>query len=132
MFIVVVSLNSGTDIYLSYSLLAADSKSKDLTWRKHVEDTSTMANKTLGFVHRNLSECISQVKYVAYNTFTMMRPRLKYSSAVWDLHLLSDVHILEQVHRRAARFVRRIYTQCTQDVRQTWLRPLGGSSSSSV
>ena len=78
-FIVVVSLNSSTDKYLSYSLLTADSKSKNLTWRKHIEDTSTMVNKTLGFVHRNLSECISQVKYVAYNTF---EPRHEISNKV--------------------------------------------------
>ena len=35
---------------------------EDLTWRKHIEDTATKANKTLGFVRRNLSECTSQAK----------------------------------------------------------------------
>ena len=66
-----------------------------LTWRKHIEDTATKANKTLGFVRQNLSECTSQVKSVAYTT--MVRPRLEYSSTVWDPHLTSDVHTLEQV-----------------------------------
>ena len=75
--------------------------SEDLTWRKHIEDTATKACKTLAFVRRNLSECTSQVKYVAYTT--MARPRLEYSSTVRDPRLTSDVHTLEQVQRRAAR-----------------------------
>ena len=50
--------------------------SEDLTWRKRIEDTATKANKTLGFVWRNLSKCTSQVKSVAYTT--MVRPRLEY------------------------------------------------------
>ena len=69
--------------------------SEDLTWRKHIEDSATKTNKTLGFVRPNLSECTSQVKSVAYTT--MVRPRLEYSSTVWDPHLTSDVHTLEQV-----------------------------------
>ena len=85
--------------------------SEDLTWRKYIEDTATKANKTLGFVRRNLSECTSQVKSVAYTT--MVRPRLEYSSTVWDPHLTSDVHTLGQVQRRAARFVHRNYAQRT-------------------
>ena len=62
----------------------------------------TKANKTLGFVRRNLSECTFQVKCVAYTTLVL--PRLEYSSTVWDPHLTSDVHTLEQVQRRAARY----------------------------
>ena len=50
-------------------------------------------------------------KSVAYTT--MVRPRLEYSSTVWDPHLASDVHTLEQVQRQAARFVHRNYTQRT-------------------
>ena len=49
--------------------------SEDLTWRKHIEDTATKANKTLGFLRRNLSECTSKVKSVAYTT--MICPRLE-------------------------------------------------------
>ena len=51
------------------------------------------------------------MKYVAYTT--MVRPRLEYSSTVWDTRLTSDIHTLEQVQRRAARFVHRNYTQHT-------------------
>ena len=103
--------------------------SEDLTWRKHVEDTVNKANKTLGFVRRNLSKCKYRVKSVAYTT--IVHPRLEYSCIVWDPHLASDIHILEQVHRRAARFVHRIRQSVLQDVSQTWSRALGGSPSSS-
>ena len=100
--------------------------SEDLTWRKHIEDTATKANKTLGFVRRNLSECTSQVKSVAYTT--MVRPRLEYSSTVWDPHLTSDVHTLEQVQRRAARFVNRNYTQRTPGCVTNMVQSLGWES----
>ena len=90
-----------------------------------MEDTTTKANKTLGFVRRNISECTSQVKYVAYTT--MVRPRLEYSSKVWDPQLTSDVHTLEQVQRRAVRFVHGNYTRrtpgyVTNMVHSLWVR----------
>ena len=100
--------------------------SEDLTWRKHIDDTATKANKTLGFVRRNLSECTSQVKSVAYTT--MVRPTLEYSSTVWDPHLTSDVHTLEQVQRQAARFVHRNYTQRTPGCVTSMVQSLGWES----
>ena len=100
--------------------------SEDLTWRKYIVDTATKANKTLGFVRRNLSECTSQVKSVAYTT--MVRPRLEYSSTVWDPHLTSDVHTLEQVQRRAARFVHRNYNQRTPRSVTNMVQSLGWES----
>ena len=100
--------------------------SEDLTWRKRIEDSATKANTTLGFVRRNLSECTSKVKYVAYTT--MVRPRLEYSSTVWDPHPTSDVHTLEQVQRRAARFVHRNYTQRTLGYVTNMVQSLGWES----
>ena len=85
-----------------------DTISEDLNWRKHIDDTVNKANKTLGFVRRNLSDCSVPVKSAAYAT--MVRPRLEYSSTVWDPHHNRDIHNLEQVQRRAARFVNHNYT----------------------
>ena len=96
--------------------------SEDLTWRKHIEDTATKANKTLGF----LNECKSQVKYVAYTT--MVCPRLEYSSTVWDPRLTSDVHTLEQVQGQAARFVYRNYTQHSLGCVTNMVQSLGRES----
>ena len=83
-------------------------------------------NKTLGFFRQNLSECTSQVKYVAYTT--MVRPKLEYSSTVWDPHLTSNVHTLEQVQLRAARFVHRSYTQRTPGCVTNMIQSLGWES----
>ena len=44
--------------------------SKDFTWRKHIETTVNKANKTLGFVWPNLSECTARVKSTAYTTYS--------------------------------------------------------------
>ena len=68
----------GSSTYLGVTI------SVDLTWRKYVEDTVIKANKTLSFVWRNISECTSRAKPVAYTT--LIRPRLEYFSTVWDPH----------------------------------------------
>ena len=58
----------------------------------------------------------------------MVRPRLEYSSTVWDPHLTSDVHTLEQVQRRAARLVHRNYTQRTPGCVTNMVQSLGWES----
>ena len=58
----------------------------------------------------------------------MVRPRLEYSSTVWDRHLTSDVHSLEQVQRQAARFVHRNYTQRTPGCVTNVVQSLGWES----
>ena len=58
--------------------------SDDLTcnWQKHVDMITTKANRTLGFIRRNLGDCNKRVKTSAY--MSMERPTLEYSSTVWD------------------------------------------------
>ena len=106
--------------------------SEDFTWRKkkkkkkkkkHVENT---AKKTLGFVWRNLSDCTAPVKSAAYTT--MVRPVLEYSYTVWDSHLARDTHALEQVQRRAARFVHRHYSERTPGCVTNMVQSLGWES----
>ena len=99
---------------------------EDLTWRKHTDDTLNKANKTLGFVQRNLSDCSAPVKSAAYTT--MVRPRIEYSSTVWDPHKNKDIHNPEQVQRRAARFVNRNYTECTPVCVTNMIQSLGWDS----
>ena len=85
--------------------------SDDLSWDKHVDATTSKANKTLGFIRRNLGNCTKQVKSTAYTA--MVRPTLEYSSPVWDPTPSPLIHKLEQVQRRAARFVHADYTDRT-------------------
>ena len=75
--------------------------SKDLKWNTHVSNVCTKANRTLGFLKRNLSSCPQDVKETAYKG--LMRPILEYASPVWDPHGI--VVQEEKVQNRAARLV---------------------------
>ena len=99
--------------------------SEDLIWKIHI-DTVNKANKTLGFIRRNLGDCTASVKAAAYSA--VVRPVLEYSSTVWDPHQTSDIHNLEQVQRRAARFVHRNYTERTLGCVTSMVQSLGWES----
>ena len=58
--------------------------SKYLTWTTHVSNACTKANRTLGFLRRNLSTCPQDVKETAYKG--LARSVLEYASPVWDPH----------------------------------------------
>lgn len=75
----------------------------DLSWDTHIHTTVTKANRTVGFLRRNLKDCKPPVKDLAYKT--VVQPVLEYASTVWDPHTQANVKCLEQVQRRAARFV---------------------------
>jgi len=85
--------------------------SDDLTWKKHVNATATKGNYTLELLRRNLHGCTSQVKASAYTT--LVRPSLEYASSVRDPITAADAHTLEQVQRKAARYVTNRYTDQT-------------------
>ena len=63
----------------------------------------TKANRTLGFLRRNLYSCPQEVKEVAYKG--LVRPVLDYGSSVWDPPGVVLQEELESVQKRAARFV---------------------------
>ena len=54
----------------------------DLKWNTHVGNICTKANRTLGFLRRNLSACPQDFKESA--TKGLVRPVLEYGSSVWD------------------------------------------------
>ena len=54
----------------------------DLRWNTHVSNVCTKANRTLGFLRRNLYSCPQEVKEAAYKG--LVRPILDYGSSVWD------------------------------------------------
>ena len=82
---------------------------KHLSWSPHVSKISGKASRTLNFLKRNLSNCSTQVKAAAY--LAMVRPQLEYASVVWDPIYNSDVHKLENIQRRAARWVFKDYSR---------------------
>ena len=62
----------------------------------------------LAFVRRNLKYCSEKLRRLSY--ISLIRSKLEYSSSVWDPHLRKDIHHLEMVQRRAARFIKRDYS----------------------
>ena len=80
----------------------------DLKWNSHIRNVCSKANRTLGFLRRNLFSCPKDVKEAAYKS--MVRPILEYGSTVWDPHYNGLNDELENVQKRASRFVTRNYS----------------------
>lgn len=54
----------------------------DLKWDTHINNICDKANRTLGFLRRNLNIGSTAIKQQAY--FSLVRPLVEYSSTVWD------------------------------------------------
>jgi ribonuclease P/MRP protein subunit RPP40 len=81
--------------------------SNDLSWTPQVQYVTGKANKVLGVIRRNFKECPQELREIAY--FSMVRSILDHASAIWDPHLANNVTKVDQVQRRAARFVKHEY-----------------------
>ena len=75
----------------------------DLRWNAHINSISSKANRSLGFLRRNLKISSIQLKTLAY--FTFVRPILENSCTVWDPYTATQISKLEMIRRRAARYV---------------------------
>ena len=98
------------DLVIHHSYLGVE-LSRTLDWSHHVNNKVMKANRSLGFLRRNLSSCPEGVKEAAYKA--LVRPHVEYASSVWDPHLKKHVKQLqiEGVQRKAARFVKNCYTR---------------------
>ena len=76
--------------------------STGLTWNSHIDRITGNANKTLGFLKRNIKTKMPRIREAAYNT--LVRPQLEYASAVWDPHTKDKVNQIEMMQRKAARW----------------------------
>ena len=56
----------------------------DLDCDKHINNITNKANQSLGFLKRNLQVKNDKIKDHAYKA--LVRPKLEYTSTVWDLH----------------------------------------------
>ena len=74
-----------------------------MRWNTHVSNVCTKANRTPGFLRRNLYSCPQEVKEAAYKG--LVHPVLDYDSSVWDPSGVVLQEELESVQKRAARFV---------------------------
>ena len=72
--------------------------------RPELEPTNVTpkANRTLGFVRRNIQTKHKAIRQAALNT--IVRPQVEYASPVWCPYTKTIINKIEAVHRRAARW----------------------------
>ena len=72
----------------------------NISWTSHIDRVVGNANRSLGYIRRNIKSKNQEVRESAYNT--LVRPQLEYASAVWDPHTKDYISKIEMVQRRAA------------------------------
>jgi hypothetical protein len=72
----------------------------DLRWNDN--NICNKANRTIGFLKRNLNIGSTTVKQNAYTT--LVRALVEYASPVWDPYHQTEIDRIEMVKRRAARY----------------------------
>jgi hypothetical protein len=70
--------------------------SNDLSWATHISNISAKANRTIGFLRRNIHSCPKVVKAAAYTT--LVRPSIEYASTVWDPYTKNQTMQLDSIH----------------------------------
>ena len=75
----------------------------NMKYNNHINTITSKASRVLGFVTRNLKHCPRTVKERAYQT--LVRPKLEYSSPIWNPQQKTQIKQIEQVQRNVARFV---------------------------
>jgi hypothetical protein len=74
----------------------------DLKWTWHTNNIVANANKSLGFLKRNLKTSSTNIKSQAY--LSLVRPKLEYACSAWDPHTTEHCNETEMVQRQAARY----------------------------
>jgi len=80
-----------------------------LSWREHYEMIISKAYKSFGLLHRVFKDSHSPVARKSLY-ISLVCSSLLYCSPLWRLYLLKDITLLEQVQRRAMKFILSDYT----------------------
>ena len=91
----------------------------DLKWTQHTNNIVANANKSFGFLKRNLKTSNTNIKSHAY--LSLVRPKLEYACSVWDPHTAEYLNKIEMVQRQAAKYACNRYhnTSGVTDMLQT-------------
>ena len=76
---------------------------KNLNWGERTSRVVNKANSVLGFLQCNVQKCCLEVKCSCYKS--LVYPILEYTSIIWSPYHQHNIHSIEIVQRRAARFV---------------------------
>ena len=82
--------------------------SNDLEWSKQIATMTNKTNSKLSFLRRNLKGCPEKPKQTAY---FFIRSFMKYGATVWDPYQKYNSDNVERVQRRAAMFVKSLYSR---------------------
>ena len=78
--------------------------SNNLSWSKHIESIVSKANKTLGLIKRICKEVKNtNTRRILY--CALVRPKLEYASSVWSPYTIKHRLLIENVQRRATKFI---------------------------
>ena len=77
----------------------------DLDWDQHINNVTSKATRTLGFLRRNLTLAPKETKVAAYQA--LIRPQLEYAAPLWNPHHQTKIDRIEKVQRTAARWASR-------------------------
>jgi hypothetical protein len=77
--------------------------SDNMKYNMHIDNMTSKASRVLGFLKRNLKHCPKTVKERAYQS--LVRPKVEYSSIIWNPQQKTQIKQIEQIQRNAARFV---------------------------
>lgn len=105
----------------SYKLLGL-TITEDLSWSRHISNTSCKASRLVGFLYRNFRGASSSSLTYLYKA--LVRPVLDYCGPVWDPHHRCDIDKLEKVQVFAARLATGRWTGRPDELRATLGLPL--------
>ena len=66
-----------------------------MQWDQHINNITAKANKTLGFLRRNLKIPSIRIKEQAYQT--LVRTLVEYASTVWNPYAKTEINKIEAV-----------------------------------
>ena len=83
--------------------------SSDLSWNAHYKHITAKAYRSLRLIRRTFGHSPSVAArkklYIA-----LIRSQISYCSPLWRPHLLKDIELLEQIQRRATKFILNDYS----------------------
>lgn len=94
--------NNTVDLVSTYKYLGIHLQ-PDLSWHYHIKLTLAAANRSFGFLKRNLKQAPPNIRKLAFST--LIRPKLEYASAIWDPEHAYIINDIESLQNRAARFI---------------------------
>ena len=76
----------------------------DLRWAQHISEITFKANRTLGLVKRVCRD-IKDVHIRKALYCSLIRPQLEYATELWSPNQVKYKHMLENIQRRATKFI---------------------------